>query len=112
MSKKKPTEQDLLSDFGALLEKQKETEKGTKSKSRTKKRKTTSSNTTFYRDQIDWLDTLLVDARKNDGKSIRRSELIRVIIDFAKELSPNVAGIQSGEEILERFREAATKYSI
>lgn len=107
MSKKKLQEQ--ASPFDSLNEIiNTEVANKNQPKSRTKKRKKASTNATMYRDQIQWLDTMVVQARANDGKAIRRADLMRAIIDFAKSVNPNLKGVQSEEEIVSRFSEAVS----
>lgn len=63
-----------------------------------------------YQDQLDWIDQSVLEARKGGGRKIRKTDILRSIIDFARELEPNFTGIQSEDELRNRLFDAMRKY--
>lgn len=106
MSKEKPKPQaSPFDNLEAMLEREINAQE--KQKSRTKVRpKSLPTNMILYKDQTQWLDELCLKARQEEGIPVRRTALIRAIIDFAQTLPVDIAGVQSEEQIIERFKQA------
>lgn len=64
------------------------------------------SSVQLYEDQLDWLDHLRIEARKDDGRRLRKTELIRALVDLAMRYEVDMRGVQSEAEIIERFERA------
>ena len=57
-------------------------------------------------DEIDWLDDTRRQTRKNGGKAITRSALIRALIDVAGQNPVDLKGLTSERELLLRLSAA------
>lgn len=60
----------------------------------------------MYEHQLDWLDRMCIEARKKGGKAIRKAAIIRALIDLGMDSDVDLAGVQSEEEVVERFKQA------
>jgi hypothetical protein len=69
-------------------------------------RKARQSSVQLYEDQLDWLDEKRMEARKKGGRRLRKTEFIRALIDLAMRTDVDLKGIQSEEDIAQRFEEA------
>lgn len=72
----------------------------------TERQKASPTNIIFYQDQLLWLDEECLKIKRGGG-SVRRTSIIRAIIDFAQSLGVDLSGTNSEEEILRRFNEAS-----
>lgn len=69
-------------------------------------RVTSQTNITLYMDQADWLDVMVLEARKGGDKKFRKAAVARALFDVAQECEVNLEGVTSEEDIKQRFREA------
>ena len=72
----------------------------------TERQKASPTNIIFYQDQLLWLDEKSKKIKRG-GSSVRRTSIIRAIIDFAQSLGVDLSDTNSEEEILQRFSEAS-----
>ena len=57
-------------------------------------------------EDIDLLDDMRRQARKNRGKAVTRSALIRALIEVARQLPPDLTGLASDRELPQRLLRA------
>ena len=57
-------------------------------------------------DEIDWLDDTRRQTRKNGGKAITRSALIRALVEVSMERTFDLKGLTSNGELIPRLRSA------
>lgn len=57
-------------------------------------------------DEIDWLDDTRRQTRKNGGKAITRSALIRALVEVSMEHTFDLKGLTSDGELIPRLRDA------
>ena len=106
MLNKKLKEQDHpLNNIGDIIQ-----EDGTEKDSliAARHKRTVAEKFTFmlYEDQIEWIDELLKDARKEGGKRLRRPEVLRPILDYMQMVGLDLRGVQSELEVIGRIEEA------
>lgn len=71
-----------------------------------KEKSPTQTSVQLFEDQLDWLDEKRMEARKKGGKRLTKTELIRSLIDFGRELHVDFSGVTTESEVLERLRKA------
>ena len=59
-------------------------------------------------DEIDWLDDTRRQTRKNGGKAITRSALIRALVEVSMEHTFDLKGLTSDGELIPRLRDAVS----
>ncbi len=57
-------------------------------------------------DEIDWLDDTRRQTRKNGGKSVTLSALIRALVEVSMEHTFDLKGLTSDGELIPRLRDA------
>lgn len=71
-----------------------------------KARSETRQSAVFLEEQhIDWLEDKCREARKNQGKAIRKAAIIRALIDVAMAAPIDLSGIKKDEDVAERMRQ-------
>ncbi len=56
--------------------------------------------------EMDWLDEKVMEVRKNGGKALRKTALVRALINLAIASPVDIKGVKSEEELVERFEQA------
>lgn len=63
------------------------------------------SSVQLYEDQLDWIDEKRIEARKQGGRRLRKTDFVRALIDLAMSCDVDLRGVTTDEELVERFRE-------
>ena len=76
-----------------------------------KEQESRASNVTLPVEVWEWIDSKHAESRRDGGKALRKAAIFRAVFELAMSIDVDLSGVQSEEEIIERFQVAlAQKY--